>query len=377
MFKIRDIHRLLRAILVFLFLSMTFQGCGSGLSRVSDTDQPDISDEVSPHQDESFYYPPLDSSDWQKSSPKSLGWNTQKLNELYQFLEDNLTTGFLVLHKGKIVDERYWQGWGPDTSSRVFSVTKSLTSAVVGLLIEEKSLDLDDSIEQHLDLSNLSPSQRDEYKKVLIRNLLSMNSGLNEALNIETPPGQKWFYNTPAYYRLIEIIENASSLSDNRQDLFEELLFRKIGISNSQFTNQGTGNVLSMSVRDMARFGLFVLGKGRWENENFYGSTDYLSSALSSSQKQNLAYGFLFWLNGTRNCMSPRNGQQVIQGSLIPSAPNDLIAALGKGDKKIYVVPSLDLVVIRHGESAGLEQLADSSFDADFWELMSEVLNID
>jgi hypothetical protein len=56
---------------------------------------------------------------------------------------------------------------------------------------------------------------------------------------------------------------------------------------------------------------------------------------------------------------------------LIPSAPRDLIAALGKGDKKIYVVPSLDLVVVRHGAEAdanGGNPLALSAFDEQLWQ---------
>jgi hypothetical protein len=56
---------------------------------------------------------------------------------------------------------------------------------------------------------------------------------------------------------------------------------------------------------------------------------------------------------------------------LIPSAPTDLVAALGKGDKKIYVSPKLGLVVVRHGEEAdanGGNPLALSSFDEQFWQ---------
>jgi hypothetical protein len=57
----------------------------------------------------------------------------------------------------------------------------------------------------------------------------------------------------------------------------------------------------------------------------------------------------------------------VIPGSLAPSAPADMISGLGKGDKKIYVVPSKDLVVIRHGDDTGQALLGPSSFDNDFW----------
>ncbi|MGQ0647731.1 MAG: hypothetical protein ACT4P7_09160 [Gemmatimonadaceae bacterium] len=73
----------------------------------------------------------------------------------------------------------------------------------------------------------------------------------------------------------------------------------------------------------------------------------------SSSSPSNPSYGYLWWLNGQVSHRIP--GRYTLPsrtGSLIPSAPADRFAALGKGDKKIYVIPSLDLVVARHGDEA-------------------------
>jgi len=86
----------------------------------------------------------------------------------------------------------------------------------------------------------------------------------------------------------------------------------------------------------------------------------------------NPAYGQLWWLNGGATYRIP--GPYVlpsINGSLFPSAPADLVAALGKGDKKIYVIPSLELVVVRHGEEAdiaGGNPAAISAFDEQWWQ---------
>lgn len=57
----------------------------------------------------------------------------------------------------------------------------------------------------------------------------------------------------------------------------------------------------------------------------------------------------------------------VIPGPLVPNAPNDMFAALGANDQKIYVVPSKDSIVVRSGESAGEIQLGLSSFDNELW----------
>ena len=68
------------------------------------------------------------------------------------------------------------------------------------------------------------------------------------------------------------------------------------------------------------------------------------------------------------------NSQEIKSGALIPNAPEDLFAALGANDQKIYVVPSKSLVVIRTGETAGTQQLGLSSFDNQMWAKLNEVM---
>ncbi|MGH7471612.1 MAG: serine hydrolase domain-containing protein, partial [Longimicrobiales bacterium] len=99
--------------------------------------------------------------------------------------------------------------------------------------------------------------------------------------------------------------------------------------------------------------------------------TLYQRAMLSSSSTTNPSYGYLWWLNGKAQHRIP--GPYLLPtlpGPLVPSAPADMVAALGKGDKKIYVIPSLELVVVRHGpeaDVAGGNPLASSAFDEQFW----------
>jgi CubicO group peptidase (beta-lactamase class C family) len=80
-----------------------------------------------------------------------------------------------------------------------------------------------------------------------------------------------------------------------------------------------------------------------------------------------LAYGYLWWLNGKANYHLPQTQLQ-FNGSLIPSASNDMYMALGKDDQKIYVVPSKNMVVIRMGDAADSAVLALSTFDEVLWQ---------
>ena len=91
---------------------------------------------------------------------------------------------------------------------------------------------------------------------------------------------------------------------------------------------------------------------------------DYLHAALRPSQKLNPSYGYLWWLNGQPEVA--RGAGERVKGPLIPTAPSDLVAALGAVDRKLYVVPSLGLVVTRLGNSTG------PAFQNDFWKLLME-----
>jgi len=123
-------------------------------------------------------------------------------------------------------------------------------------------------------------------------------------------------------------------------------------------------NVFFSNARSMARFGLLLLNKGRWNNTPILSDENYFNSQVNTSQNINLSYGYLTWLNGKSSSMVP-GLQTVLPVPLVANAPADMFAALGKNDQKIYVVPSQQLVIIRMGNSAGGFSLAMAGFDSE------------
>jgi CubicO group peptidase (beta-lactamase class C family) len=123
----------------------------------------------------------------------------------------------------------------------------------------------------------------------------------------------------------------------------------------------------------MARFGLLMLNKGKWDQTPVLTDSNYFNAQVNSSQTINPSYGYLTWLNGKSNFMAPIF-QTVFPGMLVSNAPADMYCALGKNDQKVYVVPSQKLVVIRMGDSAGLPALAMSSFDNELWGRLKQVI---
>ena len=82
----------------------------------------------------------------------------------------------------------------------------------------------------------------------------------------------------------------------------------------------------------------------------------------------------MWWLNGKQNYLLPTL-QFVFNGSLAPAAPADMYMALGKDDKKIYVVPSLKAVVVRLGDNAGGSVGRPSAFDTELWAKLKLAMN--
>ena len=136
-------------------------------------------------------------------------------------------------------------------------------------------------------------------------------------------------------------------------------------------SSNGSNSIYYSTARSMARFGLLVLNNGKW------GALPVMADAamLKSSQELNKSYGYLWWLNGRQSYMAPAS-QVVFPGKLIPEAPDDLVAGLGKNDQKLYIVPSQKLVIVRMGQDSGENLLGPSSFDNQLWEHLSAFLRL-
>jgi CubicO group peptidase (beta-lactamase class C family) len=314
-----------------------------------------------------LYFPPATGA-WQTVSPQSAGWDEAKLKAALEFAGRKNSTAVVILYGGKIMAEQYWSGWNGSTAQEVASVQKSFTSFLVGVARSEGKLNLDDPVSKYLGPRwSRCPSTEGQ---ITVRHLVTMTSGLGERLECDAQPGAKWMYNTVAYYRVKDVLEKATGQPIS--PYLQSKLAGPTGMSNTSWLLGSqvlpSSSALQSSARDMARFGLLVQAKGKWGDQTLLGDQSYLNEALSTSQNLNLSYGYLFWLNGKASYLLP-GGQGGGQGSLIPCGPNDLVAAMGKKDRKIYVVPSLNLVVVRHGLTADPVQERESltSFDNELW----------
>lgn len=325
-------------------------------------------------------YFPADNSDWEHVDPASAGWNPELLSRALEVAGERNSSGVVILHKGRILAERYWPGpdnaayrnflSGRDEAGRaiedVASAQKSVVAVLTGIAREKGFVNLDDPVNRHLDAgwSRASPQQE---QAITLRHLLTMTSGLTEDLRFEHEPSQQWFYNTPAYHIVMRVLMAATG--KDRNGLTIDWISKPLGMAYTSWTPRpwaaaaiATG--LSTTARDLARFGLMIQAGGKWKDQIVIADTGFIEEMLSPSQALNPSYGYLWWLNGQQFGLAPGPQAPRLDGPMIKAAPADLVAMQGAGDRKLYLVPSLDLVVTRLGFTGGS---VDSSFNEAFW----------
>jgi CubicO group peptidase (beta-lactamase class C family) len=244
---------------------------------------------------------------------------------------------------------------------------------LVGIAQQEGLLNISNKTSQYLGNGWTGMPQTKE-DLITVRHQLTMTTGMENnvpdddctlpaCLQYKADAGTRWFYHNAPYTLLEKVVENASGKSYNTY--FQQKISDRIGM-NGLWIKNGYNNVLYSTPRSMARFGLLMQNKGRWNGDVIMSDSNYFNAQINTSQNLNLSYGYLTWLNGKSAHMLPGTSL-VFNGVLVPNAPADMYAALGKNDQKIYVVPSQRLVVIRMGNAAGNSQLALSSFDNELW----------
>lgn len=325
------------------------------------------------------YFPPLTGEDWERLDPSTLGWCPEKVDSLRQFLKDTHAKSFLILKEGRIVLETYF---GEHQASDVWywaSASKSLVATLFGMAQEDGFLDINDPTSQYLGQgwTNTSPEQE---LAITIRSQLAMASGLDDGVeatgstqNCFEPacfqflaaPYTRWAYHNSAYRILQNVLETATG--QNKFSYTRTRLGDRIGMKGFWLNY-----VYYSNARDMARFGLLVLERGIWDTDTLLHDQAYFEAMIQPSQTANPSYGYLWWLNGQESFQLP-GVQFSINRALLPPAPADLFAALGKNDQKIYVVPSEEMVVVRQGDAAGGIVLTSSSFDVELWERLSDM----
>jgi CubicO group peptidase (beta-lactamase class C family) len=318
---------------------------------------------------QNMYFPPLTGTIWETQSVSDLKWNQNAVQPLLDYLELKNSKSFILLVNGRIVLEHYFNDHTATTNWYWASAGKTLTATITGIAQQEGLININNKVSQYIGTGWTSETAAQE-DAITCKHLLTMTSGLDDSSDNVDPAsliykadaGKRWAYHN-VYVKLQDVVAQASG--QTWQNYFNGKLRDKIGM-NGNWAQLGPNSVYTSTTRSMARFGLLMLNKGKWNNDVIL-NENYFTETTNTSQAINLGYGYLWWLNGKANYHLPQS-QLTFPGSIIPTAPNDMFMALGKNDQKIYVVPSKNMVVIRMGDAADNVNLALSDFDKTLWE---------
>jgi CubicO group peptidase (beta-lactamase class C family) len=300
------------------------------------------------------------------------------------FFEDpalSETRALVVMQGGRVIAERYAPGYGPDTRLISWSMAKSVTATLVGLMVADGRLALDEP-------APVAEWQtpRDGRAKITLRHLLHMSSGLDhtemaegdvEIFDADTPrmlfldgrenvaryaetrpleaePGQKFEYSSATSNILTDIMTRSLTSSKDpevRRDAMLEYargrLFEPLGMTSAfpEFDRNGTmlgGSVVHATARDWAKFGEFLRNNGSVRAAQLLPTS--WTRFMKTPSKNDSTYGGHLWLNRPRH----DGGDQV----LFPGkAPSDVFAALGHLGQFIVVSPQHRLTIVRLGKT--------------------------
>jgi len=328
---------------------------------------------------QSSYFPPIEAGEWESLDPTELGWCSEKVEDLLSFVEEKNTKSFIILKDGKIVVEAYFGDYQADDVWYWASASKSLLATLFGLAQEDGLLNIDNPTSDYLG-QGWTQATPEQEGAITLKSQLSMASGLDDTVestgstqNCFEPscfqylaaPYSRWAYHNSAYRILQDVLEAATG--QTKFNYTRTRLGDRIGMKGFWLNY-----IYYSKARDMARFGLLVLNRGKWGTDTLLDDEAYYDAMVQPSQQENPSYGYLWWLNGQEAFQLP-GVQFRINRAMIPEAPADMFAALGKNDQKIYVVPSEDLVVVRQGNAAGGIVLTSSSFDVELWEKLGNM----
>ena len=320
------------------------------------------------------YFPPA-KGEWKQVDAASIGWDREKLNQLLAYAAENKSSAVVILHQGRLLAEKYWHvdhpektaaggrnayfhlRRGEDAEGRpledVASAQKSVTAMLVGMAQHKGLLKLTDPVHKHLG-KGWSKAEPAAEAKITIRHLISMTSGLNARLVYEAPAGTRWDYNTTAYSRSLTCVARASGMDEN--ELTRQWLTEPLGMADSRWAVRPwakpnvEANKLGFvtTARDLARFGILMASNGYWDKLDVLEDKQFIKLATSPSQQLNPSYGFLWWLNGGPFVLRGSNIKK--QGRLYSAAPRDMYAAQGALGRRLYVLPTQQIVITRLGD---------------------------
>jgi CubicO group peptidase (beta-lactamase class C family) len=298
--------------------------------------------------------------EWVVEAPADHGMDPAVLQGArdYAFADGMNTQGVVVVRDGVIVSEWYAEGSDRDSWTASWSMAKSFTSALVGIAIAEGKIpSVDEPMTTYYPEWAGTPRA-----SMTLRDVLQMSSGLDwvedyDPMALEesdiiqlvlfhpdqlayaaarpalVEPGTRWSYSSGDTMLLSGVLEQATGVPVHEYAAAK--LFDPLEMERAEWWRDAAGHTLTYccldtTSRGFARFGLLYLRNGKWGRDRVV-PRPWVRDSLEGAPTAPDGYGYQWWLGD------------------VPGVPADMFSARGHDGQYIYVIPSLDLVVVRNG----------------------------
>jgi CubicO group peptidase (beta-lactamase class C family) len=297
---------------------------------------------------------------WTTATPASMGMDSTTLDGArdYAFTPDRHTQGVVLVRGGKIVNEWYAPGEGPDSWAASWSVGKSFASTLIGIAISQGKIP-----NVNVSMTTYFPEWVGTPKAAItLRDVLQMESGLkwNEDYSpsagaasdviamglskdelayaasrpLAHAPGTTFHYSSGDAMLLSGVIAKATGMT--AAEYAKQVLYDPIGMKQVEWWRDAASHTLTYcctdtTSRNFARLGLLFLNDGNWNGHQVVPAS-WVHDATSPTANSGGIYGYMWWI------------------MQMPEVQGSIFYANGFDGQKIFVIPSLDLVVVRNGD---------------------------
>ncbi|KPK37639.1 MAG: hypothetical protein AMJ65_14145 [Phycisphaerae bacterium SG8_4] len=330
--------------------------------------------------------------DWQQVKPEAQGLDSAKLEQAISYLENNSGSDgvkeLVIIRNGCMI----WNGPNIDKMHGVWSLTKSFTSTVLGLLIDDDKATLDTLAKDYV------PSMASSYYEVTLRHFTTMTSGYYAVGDKTTgsykhgpsptpfepaarplfqPPGSRYAYWDSAMNQFANVLTRIAD--EPIESLLKRRIADPIGMNAAKWNwgdfgevdgivvNGGSGNGnkhMFISARELARFGHLFLNRGRWKDKQLI-SAAWVEAATKAHVPASMpledlsgadgrgTYGYNWWANGIK-----ADGKRKW-----PGAPVGTYAASGYNNNDMFVIGEWNMVIVRLGLDQRDFPITDAIYD--------------